>query len=410
MQDNASVEAGYYRPTNLLEKILRTFHLYKRAFLTKLTPPTHLSRTRTILMIVPHVDRIGGYERQAMELSRVLTEAEHLVVILSRDGNDFPERELKNGFLIHRYSGTAAIVLLKSVWFMIINHQRFDVVHVHGITGFSFVMARIALLLRMPVCLKPATRDDLNALAVGKSWKKSLYGKWISRIPHWIAISEELREEIASKGISATRIHRIPNFVDTAKFRSPEPAQKLRLRTKFHVGGGPLIYLFLGRLEERKGVDLLLQAWKTRPCGILWIVGSGPDEPHFKQFVASEAVPSVHFFAATSSPIDYFQAADVFVLPSRKEGFPNVLLEAMSCGLPCIASAIGGVVDVLRPDQEGLLVQAGSVESLSEALGRVAVSESDRKRWSVNARETAAHYDRMVIVRKYLDLYSQMLQ
>jgi glycosyltransferase involved in cell wall biosynthesis len=140
--------------------------------------------------------------------------------------------------------------------------------------------------------------------------------------------------------------------------------------------------------------------------GVLWIVGEGPEGSHLRSI--SSDMERVTFFGATEDVLKFYQTADVFVFPSMKEGFPNVLLEAMSCGLPCIASDIGGVTELISDDREGFIVPKGSSEKLSAALLRAAESKEDRMRWGKHALNRASDYEISAISKRYLALYSEL--
>jgi len=402
----------YYQPTSFRQKILKVFRLYKILFLKDLSPKTPVTqKCFAVLMVVPSVDRVGGYERQALELSQSLTETGNFVTIVSHPAGSFPKREFRNGFLVHRLQGSGTALFFRLVLFLVAKRKRFDILHAHGVTGFSLTAARLTALFGKPVCLKPATRDDLHTIFSKSSFQHSLYKRWLKRIDHWIAISKELKEEFVSCKVPESKIYCVPNFVNSVKFTKASPERKEVLRKRFSISSNQVVFLFLGRLEKRKGVEYLLEAWKKDPCGTLWIVGSGPEEDRLKRQAQEKGFEHIQFHGSTLTPLDYYQAADVFVLPSLKEGFPNVLLEAMSCSLPCIATEIGGVVDLLKNDEQGLLVKASSIDPLSEAMRRAADSPADRIRWSKNAIETVRNkYDRSQVTAQYLQLYSRWLR
>jgi glycosyltransferase involved in cell wall biosynthesis len=402
----------YYQPTSFKQKVLKVFRLYKILFLKDLSPKTPITQKRfAVLMVVPSVDRVGGYERQALELSQSLTESGNLVTIISHPAGTFPKREFRNGFLVYRLQGSGVALFLRLSQFLFIKRKRFDLLHAHGVTGFSVIAARLATLFGKTVCIKPATSGDLYTIFSKSSLKHSLYERWFKQIDHWIAISQELKKELMSCEVSENKIHCVPNFVNSMKFTKASPERRELLRKRFSISSNQVVFLFLGRLEKRKGVQYLLEAWKKQPCGALWIVGSGPEEDRLKKQAQEKGYEQIQFHGSTLKPLDYYQAADVFVLPSLKEGFPNVLLEAMSCGLPCIATKIGGVVDLLKEDVQGLLVEAAAIDPLSKAMRHVADSSEDRIRWSKNAIETAQDkYDRSKITARYLQLYSQWLR
>jgi len=167
----------------------------------------------------------------------------------------------------------------------------------------------------------------------------------------------------------------------------------------------------MGRLEKRKGANVLLEAWQKMDDGILWIVGSGAEESVLEKVAKELRLQRVQFLGGTLNPLDYYHAADVFILPSIQEGFPNVILEAMSCGLPCIASEIGGVTDIMKQDSQGILVPPGDAERLSEAIARMLSSPIDRNRWGQCAVKTVQdNYDFDRVLVNYLNLYSDLVR
>ena len=411
MESNQNSNPGFYQPSSFRKKVFRTLRLFARAAVHDTLPVTSIRRTsRNILMVVPSLNRIGGYERQALELTRGLTESGNFVVLLTQFHEGASERELKNSYVIHRLNGSGSVLLVRMVRYLMSRRNSIDVVHVHGITGFSVVAARIAVLLGLPVCIKPATSGDLTSIIRGDSIKQRLYARWLRKIGSWIAISDELHREILGAGVSDRKIDCIPNMVDTLTFRPLNERKRIDLRAKYGILGEELVFLFLGRLEGRKGVEYLLHSWKQSSCGSLWIVGSGPEEEKLKKLVSSEQIRNVYFHGETNSPVEFFQIADVFLLPSLKEGFPNVLLEAMSCALPCVATKIGGVTDVLQDDIQGLLVASGSVEALNHGIGKASSSKSERIRWGSASRTTALLYDTKEITKRYVEMYSQMIR
>jgi glycosyltransferase involved in cell wall biosynthesis len=220
-----------------------------------------------------------------------------------------------------------------------------------------------------------------------------------------------LKDEMLSCGIEQERIAFIPNAVDTQKFAPASAIRKQQLRKRFGVSSQDTMFLFIGRFEKRKGADTLLRAWEKLDDGILWIVGAGSEESALQKVAKELRLQRVQFLGGTLNPLDYYQAADVFILPSIQEGFPNVILEAMSCGLPCIASEIGGVTDIMKQDSQGILVPPADANSLAEAMKRMLYSKKDRIRWGETALKTVQenyNFDRVLV--DYLNLYSDLVK
>lgn len=196
------------------------------------------------------------------------------------------------------------------------------------------------------------------------------------------------------------RVHVIPNFVERPAMVA-KPGQ----------GAGPKQLLAMGRLAPEKGFDLLLQAFAlaapARPDWSLVIVGEGAERSSLEALVARLRLQGrVKLPGRTSDPASYLAASHLFALPSRYEGFPNALLEAMASGLPVVAfDCDSGPAEIVAHDQNGLLVSAADVAGLATALGRLMDSPEERVKLGLGAREitTTLGADRI------LDLWSTIL-
>jgi glycosyltransferase involved in cell wall biosynthesis len=145
--------------------------------------------------------------------------------------------------------------------------------------------------------------------------------------------------------------------------------------------------LYVGRLHVEKGVDTLLDAWPRVLCqvpdGTLVLVGDGP----LREDLQARGIPRVLFVGNVQDPLPYLQAAEVFVLPSRSEGLSGALLEAMATGLPCVATAIGGTVDVVTDGVDGWLVPANHPDALAQRLTTALLDPPERARVGLAARQ-----------------------
>lgn len=150
----------------------------------------------------------------------------------------------------------------------------------------------------------------------------------------------------------------------------------------------------VGSFEERKGQIILLQAVKKLSQGALpnvhaMFVGEGPDEEMLKQKVVEMGIEkNVTFFPFTSEPNFIFDRIDILTLPSLyKEGLPNVLLEAMSMGLPVISSNLAGVPEIVYDDQTGYMVEPGNVDQFCDAVVKLWSDPEKYKQMGINARK-----------------------
>lgn len=201
--------------------------------------------------------------------------------------------------------------------------------------------------------------------------------------------------------------------VNLARFR-PDSLKRSSLRKKMSSGEA-CIFLFVGRLVRDKGVFDLIQAFKevaeTAHNIELWMVG--PDEDCLAaqlREVGSNSLAPIRWFEMTDTPEHFMAAADVLVLPSYREGFGSVIIEAAACGLPAIAYRVDGVVDALDQGNSGLLVEARNVSAFAEAMKQLACNTELRSRLGSQARKRAVRdFDSRRISEAWLSFYDNRL-
>lgn len=157
---------------------------------------------------------------------------------------------------------------------------------------------------------------------------------------------------------------------------------------------GPLRILCTGRLVGAKGQAILLIAMaeliRRRHAVQLRLIGDGPDRAVLETLVKQEALEPYVTFAGGQNHdrvLEELRAADLFVLPSFAEGIPVALMEAMAIGVPCISTFVAGIPELIRHEEDGLLVPAGSVEELTAAMERLILKPADRTRFQESARQ-----------------------
>lgn len=185
----------------------------------------------------------------------------------------------------------------------------------------------------------------------------------------------------------------IPYGIDTARFR-PAHNAKLALRGGIPRPGEPLL-VCVSRLAPHKRIDVLLNALKLlADQGFVFnciIVGTGNMEAQLKaQRDSLGLAEKVQFAGFADDTLPYLQAADLFVLPSDEEGFGIVLIEAMACGVPCLAADSGGPRDIITHGQDGWIVERGSPERFAAAIRSALADREALLQIGRRARETAA--------------------
>lgn len=181
-------------------------------------------------------------------------------------------------------------------------------------------------------------------------------------------------------------------------------------QSHFRVPHDGLVLAAVGRLERQKGFDLLIKAFVAiapeYPNWKLIIWGEGPERPRL-QLLADQSghAAQIELAGNSQTQADWIGNADLFVLSSRYEGFPNVLLEAMSAGLPVISFRCDfGPEEMIANGVDGLLVEPGSIENLSLTLTKLMGNEELRRRLGKTARKCRARYEVASIVSKWEDL------
>jgi len=244
-----------------------------------------------------------------------------------------------------------------------------DIVHAHDLLSPATTAVLAKVLLRRPVVVKVLRGGQLGDLAVLRSGMFGRLRLWLLArlVDAFVTISDEIENELRCAGVPGSRLVRIPNGVDTDWFRPATVNRRAALREELGLAGRK-VAVFVGRIEPEKGILTLLEAWPTvrraLPDALLLLAGDGSERP----VLQARCVEEARFVGPVDEPVTLLQAADCFVLPSYTEGLSNALLEAMATGLPCVATSIGGNVELIRGDAEGWLVRPDDSSALAQAL------------------------------------------
>ena len=200
--------------------------------------------------------------------------------------------------------------------------------------------------------------------------------------------------------------------VDSQRFH-PSGKARIDVRVKHGIGMDDLLFLFLGRLNRDKGVLELAEAFsmmssRANDCRLVFV---GPDEEDLTQVVSRLGGDGVLTVPPVQDPENYLNAADVLCLPSHREGFGNVVIEAASVGIPAVASRIYGLTDAVVDGETGILHPPGDVQAISEALSELAADTDRRLLLGNNARARAlANFSQTAILGELRGLYVEALE
>ncbi|MEM4889454.1 MAG: glycosyltransferase family 4 protein [Thermosphaera sp.] len=224
-----------------------------------------------------------------------------------------------------------------------------------------------------------------------------------------IVVNSRYMKVVASSyyNLPENKVVVIPNGVDIRRF-TPSGG-------KINLDGDPAI-LFAGRISWEKGVDVLIKALKLLKQDLrearVHVVGSGPWIDDVIQLAKKLNVNShikFHGKVPYHSLPYIFRGADIFILPSRVEPFGMVLLEAMGCGLPIVASKVGGIPEIVNHYENGILITPENSVELSKAIVEIYSDSTLRKKLSANALLTALKYSWESVANMYLKLYEQLI-
>jgi glycosyltransferase involved in cell wall biosynthesis len=194
----------------------------------------------------------------------------------------------------------------------------------------------------------------------------------------WVAISQEIRRELLAAGVSEAKAVYIPHAVDTGRFAPADAMERARQRHRLGLPPDGTLVVYTGRLLRGKGLDVLLEAFARiaarQPRAHLVLVGSGAgqvlsvEDELQRQARDAGLSDRVSFAGRTDDVQAYLQASDVFAFPSLFEALGLSLVEAAACGLACVGSRTGGIVDVIEHGRSGFLCAPGDAVELAEAL------------------------------------------
>ena len=283
-----------------------------------------------------------------------------------------------------------------------LDQERFDVLHFHE-----------PLMPALPVTALRLNRHGVNVGTFHAYARQNLgyyYGRPIlrrlfRRLDACIAVSEPARTFV--NRYFPADYHVIPNGVDVSRFRPGlEPAADVRR-------AGRQTLLFVGRLEDRKGLATLLEAYgllrQVRTDCQLVVVGDGPLRLGYERWVEEEGIPDVRFlgYVPEAAKPATFAAADIFCAPNYgKESFGIILLEAMASGRPVVATAIDGFRQVMRDGEEGRLVPPHDAAALAGALRSLLDDPAARRRMGAAGHRTAQQYRWSLVTDQVLGVYA----
>lgn len=357
---------------------------------------------------------IGGLENVIVQLINRLPHDrfEHVVMALTSVSNfkDRIQRSDVQFIELHKPPGHA-VPLYPRIW-KLFRQLKPDVVHACNLAALEVVP--LAWLAGVPLRIHAEHGWDAHDPDGSNRRYQRLRRLYKPYVSHYVAVSQDIHAYLGRAiGVPAGRRSLIPNGVDTDQFRPPKGRRLAVAGCPFDPEEHQLIGT-VGRLQTVKNQPLLVKAFvhllRKHPAmaerARLVIVGEGPLRGEVESILAESGISSLVWLAGARGDVaDVLRMLTVFVLPSQTEGTSCTLQEAMACGLPLIATAVGGNPDLLDGGA-GELVPPDDVDALSQALYAVLVDANRRDAMARQARERALqHYGIDTVVNGYARLF-----
>jgi len=362
----------------------------------------------------------GGAGNATKFLARACLELGHRAVVLTSGLDEQPAHAIEDGVDIYRLRTRRerpdrSNMREMFVYYFMARREAAEIVRRHScqavIAFFTLPSGPVARRLHRTAGLPyliSLRGGDVPGLVPELKWIHRLLAPWrrgvLRSAAAIIANDEELaRLERLADHVPVEVIH---NGVDCVFFRPAAPPAD-------PPQGQPLRWLFCGRVHHQKNLLQLLQefAWLRQQhpaAGELDLVGDGPMRPELERAADRLGIAQVvrwHGWQSKAQLLLHYQAAGCFLNPSLYEGMPNTVLEAMACGLPVIASNVGGNSTLVRPEENGLLFDLGRPGALGAAMARMLAEPSLRRQWGRQGRARAEReFSWSRSAEKYLEL------
>jgi glycosyltransferase involved in cell wall biosynthesis len=358
-----------------------------------------------ILMAVPKYPFpvVGGMERQSHELAKALIQRGHAVhAVSSRFDARQNESEVIDGVRLHRVKWIgfrpARFLLfpfgLARIFFRL--KRDVDLVHVHNVSWFGAFVTLLAKVFGLPVISKLPNSGEFGIPGIRRRPFGYLHIALVKRSDAIIAMTPESVGELEDIGYPGARVLKVTNGIAVLPATSQAPTSVETVNA-----------IYVGRLSSEKGLTDLLHSWRsvkartTRPIK-LSMLGDGPQAKELRTLaLALDLGEAVDFFGYCDDVLAELAKAHVFVLPSYAEGNSNAILEAMSAGLPIVATRVGGAALQIGRDGERFLISPGDREALADGLLALIEDEALRRRLGAAMRariESVFSIDRIAAI------------
>jgi glycosyltransferase involved in cell wall biosynthesis len=397
------------------------------------------NHTRVLFLTESFHPVLGGGEQHIRSLGARLAASGMPTTVVTRRGDGaWAAEEILDGIRVRRVRPTGPgrtgkyLMVPAALAALVRERNAFDVLVVRGTRVLGLAGLVVARALGKGVVLQPELNGEMSGevytwgtryahgpVAWAVRWATTVRNLWLRDADAFVAMSHRIREEFLAAGVPIERIALLPHGVDTARFRPATEGERAALRARLGLPLHALVVTYTGRLLRGKGLEALVAAFARvaaeEPRAHLSLVGSGSGqalsvEDDLKQRVREGGLDARVTFAGRVDDVeDWLRASDVFAFPSIFEALGISLVEAAACGLPCVGSRTGGIVDVIEDGQSGRLVPPGDADALAAALRELLADPARRAAMGEAARRVAVQrFDVLDSVERYRSLFREV--
>ena len=350
---------------------------------------------------------LSGGGLQARAVVQALRQQVNFSVLTTSADPSLPAQSSEEGVTIQRVyvdvrrSASQFTAAVRLALAFVRSASQIDIVNLHGFSRKAILLVALSRLFgkRFLLTLQTGVQDEPAAVRASGA-----LAYWAYRKAHlYLSVSPGLSRAYLDAGLAPSRLRQLCNAVDTARFRPPSPDERAALRRELGLPPAMKLVLFVGFFSRDKRPDLLYAAWSQtagsgQPSALVFVGATRATYQEIdaglassiRERAAADGFADRVFFVESSHAIDqYFRAADVFVLPSIREGLSIALLEAMSTGLACVATRLPGSTDTMIHDGvNGVLIAPDDRDGFAAAI-RLLLDDGERAgRFGSAARQT----------------------
>ncbi len=369
-------------------------------------------------MFMPEV--YGGAEQQCFRQSKTLAARGHDVTILTaRTKLSSPAREIIDGVnirrqwtvkqpdLLGRYVLFSFLWIAQIIFFALRHRGQFEIIHCHQGKFGLYIGSLLAKMMHIPHIVKIGNSGE--ALDIRALGRKKLFGSYflkksLARAPHFVAISQQIVQDLNNFGISHHQIHKITNGATS-------------LSPVYHPPSSKDIHFFWhGRFEPIKNLSLMLEGFsiarKINPHIKLALIGDGTEEEKLKALVIEMNLSEhVHFARPPENILDVISAHDIFINSSDAEGMSNSMLEALALGKAIISTPVSGTAEIIDEGKNGYIMRGHTARDVAQAITQITplFADNSEEIFNYSIKKATEEFALEHLAEKYERLYEKLI-